>query len=85
MLVTNWGNGAAWEHRGDNQVAEAHFLTLDSHRAGYHLGWAPVWRAALATAHSVRWYKDFLAGADMYRTSLAEIAHHEESVTATAS
>jgi hypothetical protein len=83
--VTNWGNGAAWEHRGDNQVAEAHFLTLDSHQAGHHLGWAPVWRVAPATAHSVRWYKDFLAGADMHRASLAEIARHEESVTVTGS
>jgi CDP-glucose 4,6-dehydratase len=83
MLVTNWGEGAAWEHRGDNAVAEAHFLTLDSHRAAHHLGWAPVWRMALAVAHSVRWYKEFGAGADMHRVSLAEISRHEESVSAT--
>jgi CDP-glucose 4,6-dehydratase len=85
MLVTHWGAGAGWEHRGDNQVAEAHFLTLDSHQARHHLGWAPAWRVAPAIAHSVRWYKDFLAGADMHRASLAEIARHEESVTAAAS
>jgi len=82
QLVAQWGQGAAWEHRGDNQVAEAHFLTLDSHQAAHHLGWAPVWRVAAAIQHSVSWYRGFLAGDDMYQASLAEIDRHLADVTA---
>jgi CDP-glucose 4,6-dehydratase len=76
QLVRDWGEGARWEHRGDNEVKEAHFLTLDSHQAARHLGWKPVWRVAAAVQHSVSWYRGFLAGDDMAKASLAEIDRH---------
>ena len=75
-LVRDWGEGARWEHRGDNEVKEAHFLTLDSHQAARHLGWKPVWQVAAAVRHSVAWYRGFLAGDDMVKASLAEIDRH---------
>jgi CDP-glucose 4,6-dehydratase len=80
QLVKNWGEGARWEHRGDNAVKEAHFLTLDSHQAARHLGWAPVWRVSASVQHSVSWYRGFLAGDDMHKASLAEIERHATDV-----
>ena len=80
-LVRNWGEGARWEHRGDNEVKEAHFLTLDSHQAARHLGWKPVWQVAAAVQHSISWYRGFLAGDDMAKASLAEIERHVADVT----
>jgi CDP-glucose 4,6-dehydratase len=82
QLVAQWGEGAAWEHRGDNAVKEAHFLTLDSHQAAHHLGWAPVWRVAASVRHSVAWYRGFAAGGDMAKASLAEIERHVADVAA---
>ena len=80
QLVSQWGEGARWEHRGDNEVKEAHFLTLDSHQAARHLGWAPIWRVAASVQHSVSWYRGFLAGDDMAKASLAEIERHVSDV-----
>jgi CDP-glucose 4,6-dehydratase len=79
-LVQGWGEGARWEHRGDNEVKEAHFLTLDSHQAARHLGWKPVWSVAASVGHSVSWYRGFLAGDDMAKASLAEIDRHVAEV-----
>jgi CDP-glucose 4,6-dehydratase len=79
-LAADWGEGAAWEHQGDGSVAEAHYLTLDSHRAAHHLGWSPVWRMPAAVRRSVHWYRAFLRGEDMYAASLAEIDGHEAAV-----
>jgi CDP-glucose 4,6-dehydratase len=84
QLVARWGEGAAWEHRGDNAVKEAHFLTLDSHQAARHLRWSPVWRVAAAIQHSVSWYRGFISGDDMAQASLAEIARHVADVEAVA-
>jgi CDP-glucose 4,6-dehydratase len=80
-LVRNWGEGACWQHRGDNEVKEAHFLTLDSHQAARYLAWKPVWPVAAAVQHSVSWYRGFLAGDDMAKASLAEIERHVADVT----
>jgi CDP-glucose 4,6-dehydratase len=79
-LVRDWGDGASWEHRGDNAVKEAHFLTLDSHQAARHLGWKPIWHVGAAVQHSVSWYRGFLAGDDMAKASLAEIDRHAADV-----
>jgi CDP-glucose 4,6-dehydratase len=79
-LVANWGEGAAWEHRGDKTVAEARYLTLDSHRAAHHLGWSPAWSVQTAVRRSVEWYRAFLRGEDMYAASIAEIDRHVADV-----
>jgi CDP-glucose 4,6-dehydratase len=79
-LVQNWGDGASWQLRGDNEVKEAYFLTLDSHQAGRHLSWKPIWHVSAAVQHSIRWYRGFLAGDDMYKASVAEIERHVADV-----
>jgi CDP-glucose 4,6-dehydratase len=79
-LVRGWGEGARWEHRGDNEVKEAHFLTLDSHQAARHLGWKPIWNVAASVQHSVSWYRGHRAGDDMAKASLAEIDRHVADV-----
>jgi CDP-glucose 4,6-dehydratase len=79
-LVRDWGESARWEQRGDNEVKEAHFLTLDSHQAARHLGWKPIWHVAAAVQHSISWYRGFLAGDDMAKASLAEIERHVADV-----
>jgi CDP-glucose 4,6-dehydratase len=69
----------AWRHVGDSRVHEAHFLKLDSCRAGRELEWFPRWTLIQALERSVEWHLAWRGGSDMRTMCLAQIEAHQSA------
>jgi CDP-glucose 4,6-dehydratase len=66
-VVREWGAG---EWRVDERAGaphEAGLLVLDAGKAERELGWRPAWDVGEAVAATVRWYKEWAAGAGSER------------------
>jgi CDP-glucose 4,6-dehydratase len=72
-----WGDGAGWTLDGSNHPHEAHYLYLDTAKAGTQLGYRPRWNLAKALVSIVDWYKAFAAGADAASLTLGQIGAFE--------
>ncbi len=71
-----WEGGAGWEQEPGEHPHEAQVLRLDSSVARSRLGWRPKWRLEQAIAHTVAWYKAFLAGADLAAVMRSQLVAH---------
>jgi CDP-glucose 4,6-dehydratase len=69
LFCDTWGNGAAWETRGDDGPHEDMFLKLDCTKAKTVLGWRPVWDIKTAVEKTVEFAK---AGTDSERLACVE-------------
>ncbi len=72
-LTAQWGEGASWQLDETNQPHEANFLKLDCSKANAQLGWQPLWGLEHTLDRTVKWYKAWRNGADMYNYSMTEI------------
>ncbi len=78
-LTEVWGGGTGWHHDGADHPHEAAHLKLDSSKARTRLGWAPAWNLDTALAHTVRWHRAWLDGADMRSVCLQQIQAHTQA------
>lgn len=76
-LARSWGAEASWSHDASAHPPEAHFLRLDISRARADLGWQPVLPLKQALDWIVEWYGAFKSGADLRRTTEAQIERYE--------
>lgn len=64
-LAALWGGGAEWQLDSAIVPHEAHYLYLDTTKAGAHLGYRPRWDLDQALSSIVEWFRAFGDGADM--------------------
>jgi len=62
-----------WQCDSAPQTHEAHYLKLDSSKAGQRLPWQPRWRLACALQKTLTWHEAWREGQDMQALTLAQI------------
>ncbi|MEI6706200.1 MAG: CDP-glucose 4,6-dehydratase [Methylococcales bacterium] len=62
-----------WQCDSSPQAHEAHYLKLDSSKAGQRLQWQPRWRLATALQKTLAWHEAWREGQDMQALTLAQI------------
>ncbi|MCX7068105.1 MAG: CDP-glucose 4,6-dehydratase [Methylococcales bacterium] len=62
-----------WQCEPAPQAHEAHYLKLDSSKAGQRLQWQPCWRLATALQKTLAWHEAWREGQDMQVLTLAQI------------
>lgn len=73
-FVKYWGDGAKWVNEADeNAPHEASFLKLDSSKARDTFGWKPVLHADTAIGETVKWYKAWNDGEDMFEYTRQQV------------
>lgn len=72
-LCNRWGKNVGYEIDSGEHLHEASYLKLDSSKARYRLGWAPMWPLATALDRIVTWNQAYAAGAEMRTVTLAQI------------
>lgn len=72
-LVELWGRGASWERDPVSGPHEAHYLSLDCHKANRELGWRPVWSIGQAVEKIIHWHRAYLDGATMRDETLRQV------------
>jgi CDP-glucose 4,6-dehydratase len=78
-VLNIWGDRADWIINSDAPTHEAQSLKLDCSKAKLQLGWKPQWTIEKTLARIVNWHRQWLAGADMYAYSMAEIYEYTHS------
>lgn len=68
-----WDRPLTWELDPGPHPHEAHYLALDSSKARDRLGWTPAWDLAAGLGAVVEWHRALRDGADLRRTTLAQI------------
>ena len=66
-----------WKCDETRQPHEAHYLKLDSSKAGRQLGWHPQWKVAKALDKTVEWHQAWRDGQNMRATTLTQIADYQ--------
>ena len=64
LLAASWGDGAAWQVADGPHPHEAGALAVDPTLARRRLEWRPRLRLEAALDWTVRWYRQYAAGAD---------------------
>lgn len=77
-LAEMWGEGATWIRDSVAGVHEHHSLTLDTSKARRQLGWQPRSGIEANLEWTMKWYRDWQQGADMNKSTLAQIAEFEQ-------
>ena len=72
-----WGDPIEWHHDVAPQPHEAHYLKLDSALARSVLNWTPTWDLEAGLEHTVAWYRELAARADMTEVTLSQIEAFE--------
>lgn len=80
LLITRWGELAAWEKEGSEQPHEANLLKLDCSKARQQLGWVPRWNLETAIENIVIWQRAFQENKNMQEISLAQINQYMNSL-----
>lgn len=80
LLITRWGESAAWEKEGSEQPHEANLLKLDCSKARQQLGWVPRWNLETAIENIVIWQRAFQENKNMQEISLAQINQYMNSL-----
>ncbi|MDD1617480.1 MAG: CDP-glucose 4,6-dehydratase, partial [Methylococcaceae bacterium] len=62
-----------WQCDNAPQAHEAHYLKLDSSKAGQRLQWQPRWRLATALQKTLAWHEAWRDSQDMQALTLAQI------------
>lgn len=73
--------GATWTFDPAPQLHEASCLKLDTSKARTKLEWWPRWPLSTALDKVLEWHAAWRRGADMRRTTLAQISEYERSST----
>ncbi len=76
-LADAWGSRAGWHVMTGPHPHEAGFLAVDSTLARRRLSWRPRFSLEVALDRTVRWYKQYAAGADAADLVESDIAHYE--------
>jgi CDP-glucose 4,6-dehydratase len=76
-LAAKWGAGASWIADDGRNPHEAHFLKLDCSKARALLAWRPRWSLETALDGTVDWHRRWLAGEDMRKHCLGQIADYQ--------
>lgn len=71
-----WGDGAGWEYDGTPQPHEAHFLTLNPHKAITELGWRNVLQFPDALHWTLNWEKRVALGENPLKVSKEQISDY---------
>lgn len=70
----------SWQCASTPQAHEAHYLKLDSSKAGWRLQWQPRWRLATALQKTLAWHEAWRDGQDMQALTLAQIEEYQNEV-----
>ena len=62
LFCQTWGEGARWEHTGQQGPHEDTVLKLDCSKIGAVLGWRPRWDVERAVRETVDWTKAWIDG-----------------------
>jgi CDP-glucose 4,6-dehydratase len=81
-LTELWPDELRWELDPGPHPHEAHFLALDSSKAGERLGWAPAWGLQDALQSIVAWYGAWRAGEELRAVTLGQIEAFEAAAAA---
>jgi CDP-glucose 4,6-dehydratase len=73
LLISKWGQNAAWSLDSAEQPHEAHLLKLDCSKAGAYLKWFPRWNLETAIEKIVEWNHFFRQKKNMRALSLKQI------------
>lgn len=65
LFCNAWGEGARWEHIGQDGPHEDAVLKLDCSKIQSALGWRPKWNGSRAVRETVAWTKAWLNGEDV--------------------
>ncbi|MGY8679167.1 CDP-glucose 4,6-dehydratase [Bradyrhizobium sp. UFLA05-153] len=76
-LVARWGDGAYWIRDSESGVHEANVLKLDSTKARTLLSWKPKLTVEQSLDWIVKWYRAYVARADMRNFTTAQIEEYE--------
>ncbi len=68
-----------WQCDDTPQPHEAHYLKLDSSKAGTRLNWHPRWRLQTALQKTLQWHEAWRNGKDMRSLTLAQIHEYQTS------
>jgi CDP-glucose 4,6-dehydratase len=79
-MAASWGTGASWVHQDSGSAHEAHYLRVDSSKAGAELGWRPLIRMDSALEWTIQWYRSFKGGSNMRTETESQIARFEALV-----
>ena len=73
-FVEAWGRDAHWHTEAEaNAPHEASFLKLNTAKLKETFGWKPVWHVDEAVRETVRWYRAWHDGDDMYNYTKEQI------------
>jgi CDP-glucose 4,6-dehydratase len=78
-MIDIWGYGAKWHTDNMERPHEESYLTLDCSKARSKLGWEPRLDLYAALEKTVRWYKTYYAGEDMYKRTVLELKDFEKN------
>jgi CDP-glucose 4,6-dehydratase len=81
-LKSQWGDGATWQIDDSEHVHEAHFLKLDCSKAKIRLNWHSLWGLEETLSRTVKWYKSWHQGCDMYDYTISEINEYMHAACA---
>jgi CDP-glucose 4,6-dehydratase len=73
-VLARWEGAPPWQLEPGDHPHEAATLILDAAKARARLGWHPRWDLGTAIAETVDWYRAHESGADMRKTTLAQLA-----------
>jgi CDP-glucose 4,6-dehydratase len=76
-LARSWGKGASWTRDPAFHQHEAHFLKLETSKAGDALNWRPALPLRQALPWIVEWYRAFQAGDDLSLLTRQQIGRYE--------
>lgn len=80
QLVSNWGNGAAWQLDEGHHLHEANYLKLDSSKARMQLDWQPRWDMKHALIYTVDWFKAYASQENILDVTKQQIHAYENAV-----
>lgn len=70
----------SWQCDSAPQVHEAHYLKLDSSKAGHRLPWQPRWRLATALQKTLAWHEAWYKDQNMQTFTLKQIEEYQNGV-----
>ncbi|WP_115868974.1 CDP-glucose 4,6-dehydratase [Marinoscillum furvescens] len=78
QAIQIWGEGEFEQYRApkDHLQHETSLLTLDASKSSKLLAWKPVYDGWAAIEHTIQWYKDFHAMADVTKLVNSDIKSH---------
>ena len=73
------GGKAIMGEKNPAALHEAKFLHLNCDKAHQELGWSPTWHFDEGVENTIRWYHDWLQGAEAWKLTTAQIRAYEKA------